>query len=144
MSESRRVLVLPLFLWVVVLAVACGSSDPFERTLEQRARWNVTLLSWSESTDGSLIMSVRLSGPPSSSLEALTVRVVLTDDAGDVVHRFWHTFDLSDIERGGPADRSIRARDVPAGIAGAGIDPVLRPDPEDIDHIVELRGLPSN
>jgi hypothetical protein len=126
---------------ILLLAAACVPTDPTASAMAQRARWNVTLLSWSQATDGTLTLSVRLSGPPRSDLDALTVRVLLSDESGAEVQRFWHTLDLSGIERGGPADRLIRAGSVPLETAGAGIDQVLAPTEEELPHIVELRDL---
>jgi hypothetical protein len=69
----------------------------------------------------------------------LTVRVQLFDEAEAVIDTVWHTFDLSDVQRGGPADRIIRIRQLPQEVAGAGLDPVLQPTADEEAHIPELQ-----
>lgn len=128
-----------VLLLAAALGAACvGAGDPKQRALEQRARWNVTLLDWSQSSEGAVTLSTRLSGPPNSDLTQLTVRVQLFDQDETVVQSNWHTFDLADVERGGPADKIIRIHDLEGEIAGAAIDLVLQPGPDDEPHIPEL------
>jgi len=124
----------------IVLAAACSSGSPEQKILEQRARFSVDLLSWAQGADGAITIGTRVSGPPNSSLEKLTVRIVLQDAEGRTVDRRWHTFDLSEVPRGGPSDLLIRIAAPPTGeVEGIGIDPVFDPGPDDRDHIVELR-----
>jgi hypothetical protein len=124
---------------LAVLAAACGTSDPREAVLQDRARWNVSVQSWSQGQDGTVTIATRLSGPPNSKLKELTVRVQLVDESSQVIENVWHTFDLSDVQRGGPADKIIRVPEFPHEVYGAGIDPVLVPKPEDEGQIPELQ-----
>jgi len=119
-------------------AVACGVSDPRQAVLEERARWNVTVLSLAQKEDGTVHLSTRVSGPPRARLDRLTVRFQLTDDAGAVLDRVWHTYDLDDVHRGGPADKFVRIERFPHEVAGAGVEPVLQPTEEEARHIPEL------
>ena len=136
---AAGVLLATSMLW---LAAGCGPSDPRAKVLQQRARWKVTLLSFSQQPQtGTILLSTRLSGPPNSTLQRLTVRIQLSDGDGIVVDRVWHTFDLADVQRGGPADRTVRIPDVPHEIDGAGVDMVLDPSPEEQARIAELQDL---
>jgi hypothetical protein len=124
-----------------VLVAACSSGTAEQKILEQRARWNVQLQNWAEGPDGGINIGTRLSGPPNSPLKRLTVAIVLQDAEGRNVERVWHTFDLSEVQRGGPVDLVINvppSDDRPAAIEGIGIDAVLVPGPEDRAHIPEL------
>jgi hypothetical protein len=139
MFGFRRVLAAVLVAGLLPVLASCGGpEDPAKRAREQRARWNVTLLDWSQSPDGAVTLSTRVSGPPNSDLDQLTVLVQLFDADENEIDRTWHTFDLSDVQRGGPADKIIRIRDLPGEVAGAGIDPVLDPTADDEPHIPEL------
>jgi len=123
---------------LAVAALACRPGDPRARVLEERARWQATLESWAQSPGpGPVTLAVRLSGPPSAKLERLTVRVQLHDDAGIVMSSLWHTFDLRDVRRGGPADKSIR---IPFDreVAGASVEVVAAPTPEEQANLPEL------
>jgi hypothetical protein len=127
----------------VVLVVAalsgCSPSDPIERALDERTRWNVTLLSWAMSSDGSINLSTRVSGPADAELKQLTVRILLQDAEGNTVDRAWQTLDLSGIERGGPEDILLRLAPRGQAIEGIGIDPVHLPGPDELPHIPELQ-----
>jgi len=138
-SAPLRRLLLAATALTALCAVGCGGvTDPRQRVLDQRARWNVQLLSWSQSPDGTVTLGARLSGPPNSDLEQLTVRVQLYDADENVIGSEWHSFDLSDVERGGPVDLNVRIREFPHEVAGAGFDLVLQPTAEEESHIPEL------
>jgi hypothetical protein len=124
---------------LLVCLAACGPSDPRERVLEERARWRVTLLDWAMGPDGTITLSLRLSGPVRSELERLTVRIVLQDAQGNPVDHEWRTLDVSGVERGGPEDVLLRLEPRGPDVAGIGIDPVPRPGPEEAAHIEELQ-----
>jgi len=117
----------------------CGPSDPTERVLDERTRWNVNLLSWAMSSDGSINLSTRVSGLADAELKQLTVRILLQDAAGNTVERAWQTLDLSGIERGGPEDILLRLAPRGQAIEGIGIDPVHAPGPDELPHIPELQ-----
>jgi hypothetical protein len=138
MTTRYPVLAAGLALWVGL--VGCSPSDPQARILQERARWKVATLSWAMAEDGAITLSTRVSGPAQSTLERLTVRIVLQDAAGNPVHHEWRTLDLSGIERGGPEDILLRLQ-APEGarVDGLGIDTVPAPTPEDIPHLEELR-----
>ncbi|MDH3627662.1 MAG: hypothetical protein OEV00_15710 [Acidobacteriota bacterium] len=118
----------------------CGPSDPVADVLAQRARWEVIPQNWVQDDAGTVSVSVRLAGPPKSTLGSLTVRVAVADAAGSPAGEYWHTFDLAGIERGGPVDRLIRLRDVPV-IEELDIDPIYAPTEDQYTHIQELSGL---
>jgi len=83
-------------------------------------------------------MSTRLSGPPSSSIDALTVRIDLLDATEQTVKQVWHTFDLEPIARGGPMDVTVLLAAEGLVIEGIGIHRVLEPGPDDERQIREL------
>ncbi len=123
---------------LVALLLACGAPDPLQRSIAERARWNVTLLNWAMAQDGSIALSARVSGPVQSRLERLTVRIVFEDAGGATIDREWRTLDLSGVQRGGPQDLLLRLAPRPADVQGIGIDLVPAPDPDEIPYIVEL------
>jgi len=138
---SRVRLARSVGLGVLVLAAlgpACATGDPRARVLEDRARWSATLLSWAQSPGpGPVTLAVRLSGPPRSKLDRFTVRVQLHDAEGAVLSSVWHTFDLTDVEGGGPADRSIRIP-IDREVAGASVDGVPQPTEAEQSNLPEL------
>jgi len=125
-------------LLLAVCLAGCGPSDPREHVLEERARWNVTLLSWAQGQDGTLTLNARVSGPVNSDLERLTVRLLLQDAAGNPVDQEWRTLDLSGIKRGGPEDIMLRLAPREVDVEGIGIDTVPAPAPDELPYIVEL------
>ena len=122
-----------------VLAAGCGPSDPTERVLHERARWQVALESWALADDGTITLSARVSGPVRSELDRLTVRILFLDAEGNPVGHEWWTLDVSGIERGGPEDVMLRLASRGHDVDGLGIDPVANPDPDEIPNIPELR-----
>ena len=138
MARSRSPFLACLLLLALSLA-DCGSSDPREQILSDRARWTLTPLSWSMSEDGRITLNARLLGPVRSQIDRLTVRIELRDAQGTVVDREWWTLDLSGIQRGGPEDVLIRLPAREVAVEELTIDPVLDPTPEEISHIEELQ-----
>jgi len=136
---ARTSSVAALLAILAALASGCGPSDPKEGILQDRARWDVTVQSWSQGQDGTVTIGTRLSGPPNSKLSELTVRVQLVDSDSQIMETVWHTFDLSDVQRGGPADKVIRVREYPQEVSGAGVDPVYAPTAEEQAQIRELQ-----
>jgi hypothetical protein len=126
-------------LLILAAAAACGPGDPRSRILEERARWNVQLLDWVQTEDGAINLSTRVSGPPNSTLRQLTVSFLLMDAAENTVARRWHTFDLSQVQRGGPKDILVSVSAAEHKVEGVGVSLVLEPTPEDEPHIVELQ-----
>ena len=136
---ARAVALVAVVATLAVLIAGCVPVDPKEGILQDRARWDVVVLSWSQGEDGTVTVSTRLSGPPNSRLDELTVRLQMFDSESRVIESVWHTFDLSDVPRGGPADKIIRVRQFPHEVLGAGIDPVLAPTAEEESRISELQ-----
>ena len=124
---------------VLACASACGPSNPRARVLEERARWNVQLLDWVQTEEGAVNLSTRVSGPPNSSLEHLTVGFLLMDAAENTLAREWHTFDLSEVPRGGPKDIMVSVSAAGHAVEGVGVTLVLEPTPDDETHIRELQ-----
>ncbi len=134
-------LIVPLLAALLCLgAAACKTKSPLDKALEERARWNVIALDWTQGADNTVLFSTRVNGPANSSLERLTVRVVLQDGAGSTVEDYWHTYDLTELPGGGPKDITIR---IPAGasVEGLGVDRVLAPSEDERARIAELAGL---
>lgn len=132
----------PLLLIVVLTCVhapACGPSDPDAALQEQRARWDVLVLNWAQDADANLLVSTRVSGPPHSKLEQLTVRLALLGESGAEVGEHWQVFDLAEIPRGGPRDIDLR---IPAGdraVDGIAVDYLFDPTDAQRARMPELQ-----
>jgi hypothetical protein len=121
------------------LAGACKTRSAWDRVVSERARWTVLALDWTQGQDNVVLLSTRLSGPPNSPLETLTVRIVLTDASGATLSETWNVYDLAELPRGGPKDYTIRIiADGPA--EGLAVDVVPLPDDAESAHIPELSG----
>lgn len=119
--------------------LACAPADPRDTILSERARWEVRALEWVRAADGSIQVGTRLSGPPNSAIQKLTVRIDLLGAQGAVLRQDWHTFDLAGIPRGGPADRAIHLPPLAAAeVEGVSIDTMPDPTEEESGRIVEL------
>ena len=139
----HRGLVPVLTACVLLCLVGCKAEDPREEILTQRARWNVQLLDWVQTPEGTLNVGTRITGPASSKIERLTVMFDLQDASGGSLGRRWHTYDLSQAPRGGPADLTIRLEAEGLSVEALGLDLMLQPEAEEERHIEELRGLPA-
>ncbi len=137
-SKSIFIVTLAVVLWLA--SPACRTKSTLDKVLEQRARWTVLALDWTQTEDHVVLLSTRLNGPSNSPLDRLTVCIVLKDAAGATIDKVWHTYGLSEIPLGGPEDITIR---IPADapVEELGLDRVLRPTPDERSHIRELRGL---
>lgn len=136
--KARHAAISLFCLAVLVWVAACGSGDPKARVLEERARWNVQLLDWVQTTEGMVNLSTRVSGPPNSQLTDLTVAFLLMDAQENTLAREWHTFDLTQVPRGGPKDIVVSIPAEGYAVEGVGVDMVLQPGAEDEPHISEL------
>ena len=139
----RSLLVWTSFVILALGAMSCAPQDPVAEIHQQRARWQVDLLGWAAGDDGSFAVSTRLTGPPKSSLEQLSIRIAMLDALEQPIDKTWWTFDLTTIERGGPKDVlfKIKAPESAAEVEGLILEAVLNPAPEDVPHIRELRGV---
>jgi len=126
--------------WVfgVALAVGCGGGDPQQRILEERARWKVELLDWANQSDGTIVLTVRVSGPPSSSLDRLTFRIVAFDAQEHEVGGQWRTVELSQVPQGAGKDLVFRFDPAGAAVEGLSVSLVERPTAEQLRQIPEL------
>jgi hypothetical protein len=129
---------LSLVLLAAALAAACQPSDPTQKILEERARWDVRVLSWAQEPDGTIKVSTRVSGPPASKLAQLTARVDLLDAADATVGDHWQVFDLAQVPRGGPSDLMVIIPDPGAPVEGLALNLMLEPTEEERGRIVEL------
>jgi hypothetical protein len=134
-SLSGWLLLAPMLL---ALAAACAPSDPQAKILDERARWNVRIVSWAQDPAGDLHVGTMVSGPTRSRIGELTVRFDLLDAAGARLARRWHTYDLSQVPRGAPVEFLVHIADPGAVVDGLTVDPVLEPDTEERLRIREL------
>jgi hypothetical protein len=141
MTAGSRHLLVALLGGVILMALACGSSDPLEDVLRERARWKVEVRSFVVLDDGSSRVTVQVAGPVKSSLEVLTVRVELVDAEGKTLHASWVPIDLSDVQRGVPAEKSLSLPAISAVPESVQVDPILAPTEQDIQHMPELSNL---
>jgi capsular exopolysaccharide synthesis family protein len=139
-SKSYPVLVCLLALAVGLGVPACKTKSGLDRALEERARWNVLALDWTQTADHVVRLSTRVNGPANSPLEKLTVRIVLQDAAGATIDQIWHTYELAELPSGGPKDITVS---IPAAgpVEGLGVDRLLAPTEDELGHIVELSGF---
>jgi hypothetical protein len=137
MSQTRAAILLLLVLSIGLLG-GCAPTDPMQRALEDRARWQVTLLSWTQLETGEIDASLRISGPRTTSLPTLTVKLLLMDAGEAPVGHEWHSFELSEIEGGGPEDVFVRLPAREFEVHGLGVDLLNYPDDAERAHIPEL------
>jgi len=137
---KKTVAVVFLAVLLCGLSVACKTRSAWNNVISERARWTVLALDWTQRRDNTVLLSTRLSGPPNSALDTLTVRIILRDAAGATIAETWHVYDLEPLPRGGPKDFTLR---IPASgpVDGLVVDTVPRPVEADQPHIPELRGL---
>jgi hypothetical protein len=138
MAHPNQIIPLTLLLLAASLA-ACAPSDPKADILEERLRWDVTVLNWAPAHEGGINISTRVSGPPSSTLRQLTVRIDLLDPGDNVIGDYWHTYDLQQVPRGGPADLYIRIQKTSPLTVGLTLNMMLEPTAEEQGRIVELQ-----
>ncbi|MCP3978805.1 MAG: hypothetical protein GY716_05675 [bacterium] len=140
MNKNRGLCRAAVLIAAALCFFACSEKDPAQDVLDQRARWNVQLLSFAQ--DGAtLSLDTRLSGPPNSTIESFTVRAVLLDADDAEIATVWHSFDLTRVERGGPKDVLARVQGTEAEVFSVRLDPVFVPTDEEKGHLVELQGL---
>ena len=140
-TQKTGPLVVCGLLAVLVLAGSgCKTKSALDSAVEERLRWKVIALDWTQTPQQEVLLSTRLSGPPRTELKQLTIKIVLQDAAGATIQDAWHTFDLTGIQRGGPKDFNVRVQ-ASEPIENLGVDPVDAPTAEDVALIPELRGL---
>jgi len=120
-------------------APGCKPSDPKLKLQQERARWEVRILSWAQGADGVINVSTQVSGPPNSSLRRLTVRFDLMGPSGERVEAQWHTYDLAQVPRGGPSDLLVGIPDPGVPVDGLAVSLVLQPTAEEEARIPELQ-----
>jgi hypothetical protein len=138
MAHPKQIIPLTMLLLAASLT-ACAPSDPKAGILDERLRWDVTVLNWAPADNGGINISTRVSGPPSSKLRQLTVRIDLLDPGDNVIGDYWHTYDLQQVPRGGPADLYIRIKKASPLIVGLTLNMMLEPTVEEQGRIVELQ-----
>jgi len=140
MTRFKNSNVVLVVLALCFVAPACKTKSALDKAIDQRARWTVLALDWTQTADHVVLLSTRLSGPPNSTLDHLTVRILLQDAAGEMIQEAWHVYDLGQLPRGGPKDFTIR---IPAAVPveGLAVDPVPRPNEDERVNIRELSGL---
>ena len=121
-----------------IAVVGCSGPTPEE----ERARWELDLRNWTESTEaGQFLLDVRVSGPPSTSLSTLTFRAVAKDQQENELAAEWLSIDLTEIPRGGPKDMIFRIPSV-EGAYGIALDRMIVPTDEERGKITELAAAP--
>ncbi|NIM64043.1 MAG: hypothetical protein GTN89_16015 [Acidobacteria bacterium] len=140
MDQIKQTVLTATLALLVCVAPSCKGKSPYEKALEDRARWNVLALDWTQNDEHVVLLSTRVNGPPNSPLDRLTVRIELRDASGATVKSVWHTYDLSELPRGGPKDITVR---IPAdgSVEVLGVDRMLNPADDDRAGIVELEGF---
>jgi len=127
-------------LLLATLGVGCAESDPARDILNTRRQWKVDLAGFVQREDGAVSAQFRLSGPVNSDLADLTVKVELLDGADAILLSTWKSFDLRDVQRGGPVEAFLTIDSPGEGMVVESIrlDPVHYPEPGDFAHILEL------
>jgi hypothetical protein len=129
----------PVLLAGLLLTASCGPSDPTQKLLEERARWDARVLNWAQEPEGGINVSTQIKGPPTSPLRHFTVRLELVDANGDKVGEHWHTFDLEQVPRGAPKDLFIHIEDPGVPVEGLTLHRMPQPTPEEQGRIKELQ-----
>jgi hypothetical protein len=140
MMRTLRIHVAVMGICAILGAAGCGESDPRARVLEERERWQVDLASWATGDDGSIRITLQVSGPVQSFLETLSVRLQFIDAAENPYHTHWEVLDLSRVQRGTPTEFRIILDALEQAPEGIAVSMVPRPGPEDEPHIAELAG----
>ena len=120
---------------------ACGPGDPRAEVLRQRSRWTIELLNWVPKDDGTISLTLRVTGPPNSKLDQLTFRISQLDGTDAVLDETWRTIDLEKVPRGAPKDLLFAVPSAGEAVQGLAADLVLQPTPEEASQIGELQGL---
>jgi hypothetical protein len=136
--RPRRAIPTSALLIAIASVAACNSTDPQLKVLQERARWDVRILSWAQEADGPINVATRISGPPASSLEQLTVRFDLLGGSDEPLGSHWHTYDLADVPRGGPSDLLVRVPGHEVAVEGLAVSLVLQPNADDQSRMPEL------
>ena len=139
--RTLRIHVAVLVVCSILGAAGCGESDPRARILEERERWQVDLASWATGEDGSIRITLQVTGPVKSFLETLTVRLEFIDAAENPYHTHWKALDLSRVQRGTPTEFRIILDPLEQAPEGISVSMMPQPGPEDEPHIVELAGV---
>ena len=126
---------LALILWTA----GCGDSDPEQKILDERARWEVRVLNWAQEPGGPINISTRVSGPPASRIGQLTVRFDLLDADEEKLGEHWNTFDLAQAPRGGPSDLLVRIPDPGRPVENLALNLMLEPTAAERSRLVELK-----
>ena len=141
MNQRNRINGLVAGLLLLGVIVGCGGGDPREAVLAERLKWNVNIKSWTVSSEtGRLMLSVGVSGPPSSRLDHLSFKTTVIDAAQNPLREDWHVLDLSEFPRGTPRDTTLTVEPI-EGAEGFQFDIVAVPTAADETHIRELQGL---
>lgn len=138
MKGPKRALNIVLPFVLVLVGSGCGQSDPEQKILDERARWEVRVLNWAQEPGGPINISTRVSGPPASKIKHFTVRVDLLDADEQKLGEHWHTFDLAQVPRGGPSDLFVRIPDPGWPVENLALNLMLEPAPEERSRLREL------
>jgi hypothetical protein len=138
MKYLTSVVIVATLVALACMTAGCAPRDQRRSVLEERARWNVQLLSWIPVDESAVTLNIRVSGPPNPGIEKLTYRITLFDEAEQTLFDSWSTLDLTTIKRGGPKDLFTRVEFDPEQVAGVAVDVVYNPTPEEEGHIEEL------
>ena len=139
MKHPSRCVSLLVALVVCGWALSCGASDPKLAIQLQRAKWTVELQDWTAKDDGTVTLSVRVSGPPSTKLEQLTFLVTFFDAAEQPIAEVWQSIELSRVPRGAPTDMLFGLGPIEGAVEGLSTRLVLQPTPEQEKQIRELQ-----
>ena len=127
-------------LLLIPLVWACGPKDPHEEVLSERKRWDVTPKTYVQAEDGTIRLTVSVSGPARTKIEQLTFRIEYKDGAGQVAGEQWKTVALSGVPMGAAADFTFELdTEVPYEELNLEVDRVLAPTPEQSAQIPELQ-----
>lgn len=124
----------------VFLLPGCGTGDDRASVLKERTRYGVGLQSWADRGDGTLIVTLTITGPAHPKLDRLTVEIRRYGAGERDQGSEWVTLDLSDMTLGAAIERSVT---IPSGEDPTeSLAVLLHPDPagEVLPHLRELDG----
>jgi capsular exopolysaccharide synthesis family protein len=140
-SRSDAVAIVALVAFGLAVLSGCQTADERTALLEDRAQYSVALTSWADRGDGTLVASVRITGPVRSELEILTFEIQGRDGQDSIIMSQWATVDLSEMLRGTPIEKTLILDSDGLPLEGLAVDLHSDPAPEVLSKLKELEGM---
>ncbi len=123
---------------VVGTALACSRTPDPSALLEDRARYQVELVSWVARPDGRIAATLRVRGPVRTRLDRLTVEIVRFGWGGERIGSDWVSLELGERPSGLTVEKVVVLPGEPMPEA-LGVDLHAHPAPEILSRLKELQ-----